>query len=289
MAGFFRTKGTKKAAKKAAAPKPKSATRTTKDKPAKAAKPTKIDKAAKKAKFEKMERDKVSELLGASQELMVALRQADHAKAVAGEMRKAADAKQAVVNQIVQDLQGIRNGEVQPGLPFVRDMKTTKKAGGKGAKGDAAERAGEPQVDQGAAKPLEDLIEFGMTKAKVDALIETVGGKTIGHLEKYQRENIHWTTDTKGFGEEWITKLQDAHEQLRRRFPMPDPVTTQAEKKDGESGVTVSVEDGQGNVMPAETAKLQDAIDKDLAAKGTDAETADQEFSNEDEDGEIDE
>ena len=82
----------------------------------------------------------------------------------------------------------------------------------------AAEKLGDP----GADRPLTDLIPLGLTAAKVKLVVAAVGGETIGHLETAMRKNEWWHRDIKGFGETWVTKLQDAHIAFRQRFPMPD-------------------------------------------------------------------
>ena len=77
--------------------------------------------------------------------------------------------------------------------------------------------------DEGAARPLTDLCEFGMTKKKCEQLAESVGGKTVGHFEKFTvAKPEFWHRDIKGFGEEWITKLQNAHLKLRAKWPAVD-------------------------------------------------------------------
>lgn len=198
-------------------PKHASATRTTKE--PKAAKP----KKPKKVDFEKLEREKVSEMLKARHEFVEAVAIAEEAKAHAGETRKAADAKQARCNSIMAEIDAIRSGEYQFELPFGGEMTVT-------FNGKSKPAATTTSVDQGASRPLEDLIEFGMTKAKCEKLAEAINGETVGDLEKFQREHEFWNRDLPGFGEEWITKLQDSQEQLRRRYPMPDPTLTTSEK-----------------------------------------------------------
>lgn len=61
----------------------------------------------------------------------------------------------------------------------------------------------------------------GLTAKKVEVLVEQCGGTKIADLEKWFREKPHWNTDLPGFGEEWITRLQDAHTAYRLAFPMP--------------------------------------------------------------------
>ena len=78
--------------------------------------------------------------------------------------------------------------------------------------------------------------DIGLGPAIIDKLKEACGGTTIGALEKWQRENPDWNR-TKGFGEERVTQLQDAHLEIRRKWPIPtaadavpsDPPMTAAE------------------------------------------------------------
>lgn len=99
----------------------------------------------------------------------------------------------------------------------------------------AVERLGDP----GAERPLSDLIPFGMTAAKIKLVVEAVKGDTIGHLEEAMRKNEWWHRDIKGFGETWVTKLQDAHIAFRQRHPMPDETSL----ADYEDAYTQGVED----------------------------------------------
>ncbi len=98
-----------------------------------------------------------------------------------------------------------------------------------------------PAVDEGAFVSLEyltrgQLQEFipgtpedrGLSEKQVEKLKELVGGETIGHLEKWQKsKGDYWAKELKdaaiGFGKEAVTKLQDAVEVIRRKFPIPDP------------------------------------------------------------------
>ena len=114
----------------------------------------------------------------------------------------------------------------------------------------AVERLGDP----GAERPLSDLIPFGMTAAKIKLVVEAVKGDTIGHLEEAMRKNEWWHRDIKGFGETWVTKLQDAHIAFRQRYPMP----TDEDVEEYESCYTDAVDDfrvnpEQTNPHPANT------------------------------------
>lgn len=90
--------------------------------------------------------------------------------------------------------------------------------------------------DPGGAMSLAVLKDFGLTKSKCETLIAHVevqtGGVSIAHFEAMQRKQEYWYRDIKGFGGEWITKLQDAHLAFRTKYPMPDP-DEPSEPKDG--------------------------------------------------------
>jgi len=107
----------------------------------------------------------------------------------------------------------------------------------------AVERLGDP----GAERPLSDLIPFGMTAAKIKLVVEAVKGDTVGHLETAMRKNEWWHRDIKGFGETWVTKLQDAHIAFRQRYPMP----TDEDVEEYEQAYSEGVEDYNANAEMA--------------------------------------
>lgn len=82
----------------------------------------------------------------------------------------------------------------------------------------AAEHA---RRDEGAKLPLTAMIEHGMTAKKLEIVESACDGSTIGDLEKWFRADPYWPSKLKGFGETWITKLQDAHLAVRQQYPMP--------------------------------------------------------------------
>ncbi len=76
-----------------------------------------------------------------------------------------------------------------------------------------------------------DLQEFipgtpedrGLSEKQVEKL-KSVVGETIADLEKFQQKKGQWwVKEIEGFGPETITKLQDAQEVIRRKFPIPSP------------------------------------------------------------------
>lgn len=105
----------------------------------------------------------------------------------------------------------------------------------------------EPAEDVGAKLPLivlafkddeqisnlaKERAVKGLTVKRVESLAEQIEGSTIGDLEKHQRENPFWNADLKGFGEEWITRLQDAHMIVREVYPMPSEADSTDDSND---------------------------------------------------------
>jgi ribosome modulation factor len=76
-------------------------------------------------------------------------------------------------------------------------------------------------VDTGAAMPLSALIRHGMTAKKLEVIEAACGGSTIGHFEQWMASNEWWHRDLHGFGETWVTKLQDALLEFRLANPVP--------------------------------------------------------------------
>ena len=111
--------------------------------------------------------------------------------------------------------------------------------------------------------------DIGLTDKQIDSLKEQVGGDTIAHLEKFQRENQYWNRDLKGFGEERITQLQDAHSAIRTKWPEPtvEDATAAVMNKAAEhvnsgliSGVTAVGPNGQGMTHTQAVRRLQDLV-----------------------------
>lgn len=65
--------------------------------------------------------------------------------------------------------------------------------------------------------------EIGLTESQINKIKAEIEGSTIGHLEKFQRENPNWNTSIKGIGEKAIDALLDAQNEFRRKHPIPDP------------------------------------------------------------------
>lgn len=75
--------------------------------------------------------------------------------------------------------------------------------------------------DEGAGKPIAELVKFGLTKKKCEIIAKACGGPTIGDFEAWMQRSEWWHKDLPGFGEEWITKLQDAHLAFRQKYRIP--------------------------------------------------------------------
>ena len=99
--------------------------------------------------------------------------------------------------------------------------------------------------------------EYGLTKSKVEVLSSAVGGNTIAALEKFQRENTSWNRDIKGFGEQWVDKLQDAHSAIRKKFPMPElgasPSVTEPEATATDKPAETPATETKGTVLDSTT------------------------------------
>lgn len=99
----------------------------------------------------------------------------------------------------------------------------------------AAAAPAAPLVDEGASIGLEYLTkgqlqeyipgtpeDRGLSAKQIEKLKEAIGGDTIGKLEEFQRNKGEWwTTSIDGFAKATITKLQDAQEIIRRKYPIP--------------------------------------------------------------------
>lgn len=158
----------------------------------------------------------------------------DAAHAEAAEAKKHMELQQQRLNSIVQDIVAIRRGNFTPPLPLKGTMSTT------GVKTKpptvTVTISGAKEVDAGAKiklaelepKRLHALVDgiyregVGLSEAQIETLVSAIDGDTVGDLERYQVKHAQtWATDIKGFGEATITKLQDACELVRRKFPMP--------------------------------------------------------------------
>lgn len=89
--------------------------------------------------------------------------------------------------------------------------------------------------DAGAEMQIRELVKFGIPAKKCAALEDACGGKTIGKLEKFMREDEWWHKNVKGLGDVWVTRVQDAHFGFRRQHPVPTDEPETRDLLDGPS------------------------------------------------------
>lgn len=157
-------------------------------------------------------------------------------KAELKELKSAFDNAGQRARRAVRALQRAREGKFERTLPFPKDDGKKQSLSMQVTPGRIVVTQS-PYRDEGAFVSLDYLIkgqlqEFipgtpedrGLSEKQVEKLKEAVGGETIGHLEKFQQsKGSWWTKEIGGFGPENITKLQDAQEVIRRKFPVPSP------------------------------------------------------------------
>lgn len=164
-------------------------------------------------------------------------------KAEMKELKSAYDNAVVRGQKAAKALRRARAGIFERTLPFPRDAKRDdsldvpdQDVDGQGRSAAAAAKP-TPKVDEGAFVYLDHLVkgelqayipgtpeDRGLSEKQVEKLKEAIGGDTIGKLEEFQRSKGEWwTREINGFGKETITKLQEAHEIVRRKFPIPEP------------------------------------------------------------------
>jgi len=210
----------KSAAKKAAPSIPEVST---------AQQPSKPKKPSKAQRMNALD-DKAVEVMSQFRRFKLAESSWDAAHAEAGAAKKEMELQQEKLNALIQEMSDISSGKTKL-LPFTHSVPT---GGGTPPAATPAPAA----EDVGGKKPLTTLIGknlkaacpshyrdgVGLSEKQVETLEKAIDGeKTIASLEKFQRTNPIWTRSMPGFGEGAITKLQDAHEVLRRAFPIPSP------------------------------------------------------------------
>lgn len=164
-------------------------------------------------------------------------------KAEMKELKSAYDNAVVRGQKAAKALRRARAGVFERTLPFreIRDETLDvpdQNIGGKQlapAAAPAAAATAAPLVDEGANIDLEYLIkgqlqeyipgtpeDRGLSAKQIEKLKEAIGGDTIGKLEEFQRNKGEWwTTSIDGFAKATITKLQDAQEIVRRKYPIP--------------------------------------------------------------------
>jgi hypothetical protein len=170
-------------------------------------------------KKDQFRRDVAADLAIARRDLRAATDDENDAAANLKEAKERKKAAQIRVNDLSHEVEQIETGNYQPKL-FSANGHAGKN--GKAAGEKSKSKPGELPPDAGAALPIGELKNFGLTEAEV-AKVEACPchPKTIGEFEAWQRSDELWNRKIKGFGEEKITKLQDAHCALRLQYPMP--------------------------------------------------------------------
>lgn len=169
-------------------------------------------------------------------------------KAEMKELKAAFDNAGSRARKAAKTLRRARDGIFERTLPFPKEQKSksievpdvTVDSNGVATETPPAEPV-KPAVDEGAFVLLDHLVkddlqefipgtpeEKGISQKQADNLKEVVGGETIGDLEKWIKSKGDWwlkelKDSGKGFGKETVTKVQDAHEIIRRKFPIPSP------------------------------------------------------------------
>lgn len=193
----------------------------------------------------KLEHEKVTELVTALDELREAEMDEDNLKEEHANAKKLTGLRQLEVNAIATQLKQIRSGTYQQGLPFPSEVTIPGKP------------SGPAPVDEGAAKPLSALKDFGLTASKLELIEQHIEGSTVGALEKFQRDNLNWVEKITRLGPEGANDVLDAQAEFRKKFPFPDPVLTASEKESKGGSVRVS---GQLNQTFPSTGEAVGAI-----------------------------
>lgn len=159
------------------------------EKKPKAKKPSKDDRQS-------MINEKIEELVKSRSEYLASALEWDEAHARAGELKKTMERKQAALNQIVADIDAIRNGNYTPPLPFGQDAPT-----------------GEPQPVPSTLRadgPWKDveLSAIGINGKIIESLHEA-DLKTIGDLHNFTATNKR-LSDIAGIGPGKAGKIEDA-------------------------------------------------------------------------------
>lgn len=154
-----------------------------------------------------------------------------------------------------------RDGIFERTLPFPRESTKSLEVPDQNVGSDGVAR---PAVrDEGGFVSLDhlvkgDLQEFipgtpedrGLSEKQVEKL-KSIVGETIADLEKFQQlKGQWWVKEIEGFGPETITKLQDAQEVIRRKFPIPSPddATPDTDEAESDSAEPIPASDAIGRL-----------------------------------------
>lgn len=177
-------------------------------------------------KKDEYRREVGADLADARRDLKDAIAREDSAKRDLKDAKELKSGAQIRVNDLSLEMQQIEDGEYQPKL-FQSNGAASKngKAAtkGKGDKKSKGAPAGELPPDAGAALPISELKNFGLSEKEVEKVANCpCHPKTIGEFEAWQRSDELWNTKIRGLKEAGITKLQDAHMALRIQYQMPE-------------------------------------------------------------------
>lgn len=190
-------------------------------------------------KADEYRREVGGNLAEARRELREAIQRRNYAKGELDDAKELVKAAQVRVNDLSSEFESIEDGRYQPKLAFSKPTSSN---------GKPASTTDTP-VDEGAAMPIESLKEFSLSEKDVEKIANCpCHPKTIGEFEAWQRTDELWTTKIAGLKDAGITRLQDAHMEFRKTYPIPVPGEAKAESLGGD-GEDADQDDGE----PADT------------------------------------
>lgn len=167
------------------------------------------------------------------------------------------EAAQQEVNSLASQLRDVELGQYQLTIFNTNGDPEDSKHADRVAVKPAALAATTTLPDAGAAIPIEELKNFGLSESEIEKVKNCpCHPKTIGEFEEWQRGDELWNTKIRGMKEAGITKLQDAHMALRIQYPIP---------VSGDDEVSVTIDGGATLKMPKE--EVVKTILEDATAK----------------------
>ena len=177
------------------------------------------------------------------------------------EVKAAFDNAGARVRKASRALARAREGIFERTLPFPKESGKSIEVPDQNVGSDGVARPA--ARDEGGFVSLDylvkgDLQEFipgtpedrGLSEKQVEKL-KSIVGETIADLEKFQQKKGQWwVKEIEGFGPETITKLQDAQEVIRRKFPIPSPddATPDTDEAESDSAEPIPASDAIGRL-----------------------------------------
>jgi hypothetical protein len=230
------------------------------------------------------------------------------------------EAAQCEVNDLVSELRDIEHGQYQPhlfggggaGAPVATAAPAASAPASTSASASTpASTSHAPPADEGGSLPIAKLSEFGpLSEADIEKLANCPAHpQNIGEFEAWMKRDPLWMNKIDGFGEAKITKLQDAHLELRLTYPIPDPddipsepemerasdvaavaavaaATVNDSEKTGDSAnAAASGGDKPGEGAGEDDASVTGTAPDEVAAASGDEEDEDEDGDDEDEDG----